>query len=514
MASVTAFTADRMLEIENTTVVGGLVDVNGDLLLQPRVGDPINAGHVRGADGIDGEDGAPGLQGPPGETGIPAGTISLWAHETPPLNWLLCDGAAVSRTTYASLFAAIGTRYGAGNGTTTFNVPNLKGRVPVGLDTAQTEFDNLSETGGSKTHTLTIAQVPNVQGRLAIHGSEAGSGFWQPSGAFSGQTSHANLYRPFGAGTSGASSIGTALQFNNGGGGGSHPILQPYQVVNFIIKVTEGETPGDSALTTRVSDLEAQVSPYEWELRDWTTRMQRVLSGGGARKVTSTGISWADRFIVIGTGWLEPSVTGYWSIEQPPDGTVIPVYGHSTVTSLTVAGGYVPINAWYSLYYDVPLDAAHNTDFSRFKIVHYTAELAFKPPPTWILIATHNNDGTGPAITWGDGQHMDYWRGMTLQNAWVAFGTTYLPPAWRYDGYGSIKLRGLVKNGTAHTVNAVFNFGSHNAPENTEIFMTLSNNVGFARIDIRADATMLIYGLYNGATNVYVSFEGVHWDIG
>jgi hypothetical protein len=70
------------------------------------------------------------------------------------------DGAAVSRTTYSDLFALIGTTYGAGNGSTTFNVPNLKGRVPVGLDGSQTEFDALGEAGGEKAHVLTIGEMP------------------------------------------------------------------------------------------------------------------------------------------------------------------------------------------------------------------------------------------------------------------------------------------------------------------------------------------------------------------
>lgn len=83
------------------------------------------------------------------------GTIHPYAGSTEPVGALLCDGSAVSRTTYAALFAIIGTTYGAGNGSTTFNLPNLKGRVPVGRDAAQAEFDMLGETGGSKTVTLT-----------------------------------------------------------------------------------------------------------------------------------------------------------------------------------------------------------------------------------------------------------------------------------------------------------------------------------------------------------------------
>ena len=63
---------------------------------------------------------------------VPSGTVSQTARATAPTGYLLCDGSAVSRTTYSSLFDAIGTVYGSGDGSTTFNIPNLKGRVPVG----------------------------------------------------------------------------------------------------------------------------------------------------------------------------------------------------------------------------------------------------------------------------------------------------------------------------------------------------------------------------------------------
>lgn len=62
------------------------------------------------------------------------GIVAPFAGTTAPTGWLKCDGSAISRTTYADLFAAIGTTYGAGDGSTTFNLPNLTGRVPLGMD--------------------------------------------------------------------------------------------------------------------------------------------------------------------------------------------------------------------------------------------------------------------------------------------------------------------------------------------------------------------------------------------
>jgi microcystin-dependent protein len=91
---------------------------------------------------------------------IPVGSIIPYGTSLAPTGWLICDGSAVNRVgTYADLFAVIGTTYGAGNGTTTFNLPNLKGKVVVGFDLTQTEFDVIGETGGAKTHTLTEAET-------------------------------------------------------------------------------------------------------------------------------------------------------------------------------------------------------------------------------------------------------------------------------------------------------------------------------------------------------------------
>lgn len=99
---------------------------------------------------------------------LPPGVTMPYAGSAAPAGWLLANGAAVLRATYPELFAVIGTTFGAGNGTTTFNLPNLCGRAVVGLDATQSEFNALGKTGGAKTHLLTgpesgIAQHTHVQ---------------------------------------------------------------------------------------------------------------------------------------------------------------------------------------------------------------------------------------------------------------------------------------------------------------------------------------------------------------
>lgn len=88
----------------------------------------------------------------------PTGKVAMFAGMSAPGGWLICDGSAVSRSDYAALFGVIGTTYGIGDGATTFNLPDLQGRVPVGKSATDSDFDVLGETGGEKAHSLTEAE--------------------------------------------------------------------------------------------------------------------------------------------------------------------------------------------------------------------------------------------------------------------------------------------------------------------------------------------------------------------
>ena len=91
---------------------------------------------------------------------VPPGAIMPYAASSAPGGWFICDGTAVSRTTYATLFSLIGTTYGNGDGVNTFNLPNMRGRMIMGLNSSDASFDVLGETGGSKTATLTTTELP------------------------------------------------------------------------------------------------------------------------------------------------------------------------------------------------------------------------------------------------------------------------------------------------------------------------------------------------------------------
>jgi microcystin-dependent protein len=94
-----------------------------------------------------------------GIEGTATGTILPWSTITPPSGFLECDGTAVSRSTYAALFAVVGTTYGIGDGSTTFNVPNLADNVAVGKSNNKA----LGTTGGANT----VTPTGNVAGSTA-----------------------------------------------------------------------------------------------------------------------------------------------------------------------------------------------------------------------------------------------------------------------------------------------------------------------------------------------------------
>ena len=152
-----------------------------------------------------------GSDGITGDT-LPIGSMIPYGKATAPTNWLICDGSVVSRTTYAELFAVIGTSYGAGDGSTTFNLPNKKGKVSVGLDTNDTDFNTIGKTGGSK--------------ELQAHShalSGSGGNMYYTSG------SSANwVYFPV--------SEMTYPPETKTSGTGNSGNLQPYEVDNWIIK--------------------------------------------------------------------------------------------------------------------------------------------------------------------------------------------------------------------------------------------------------------------------------------
>lgn len=184
----------------------------------------------------------------------PPGIVVPYAGTSAPDGWLLCYGQAVSRTTYAALFAAISTTYGAGDTSTTFNLPDLRGYVVAGKDdmggtsanrlTDQSgglNGDTLGDTGGSETHTLTTGQLPSITPAGSVSVSITGITLNSRGDGESG-TGGRRIAVGDGDGTSTSTNIfasGAATGSFSGtpfGSGQAHNNVQPTIILNYLIK--------------------------------------------------------------------------------------------------------------------------------------------------------------------------------------------------------------------------------------------------------------------------------------
>jgi len=154
---------------------------------------------------------------------LPPGVIVPYGVSAAPTGFLLCNGQAVNRTTYSALFAVVSSLYGEGNGSSTFNVPDLRGRFIAGWDAGTSVLtsvtagmilgSSIANTGGVEAVTLAVAQIPSHSHGLNTLGPFTGGG-----------ASHL------------ADTSGTDSNTGDTGGGGAHSNIPPSMILNFIIK--------------------------------------------------------------------------------------------------------------------------------------------------------------------------------------------------------------------------------------------------------------------------------------
>jgi microcystin-dependent protein len=177
---------------------------------------------------------------------VPTGVIFPFAGSAAPSGWLICDGTAVSRTTYAALFTAIGTTYGAGDGSTTFNLPNATDRVIVGKGAAKTTLGGTggqtSATPGGTVGSTTLAESQIPAHRHLVRGESRPDSLgilYGPNGGTSPNMTPAT------SGVNQSTYTGVMYGWDTGGSGSHNHSLsmnsmnveQPFIVFNYIIKV-------------------------------------------------------------------------------------------------------------------------------------------------------------------------------------------------------------------------------------------------------------------------------------
>lgn len=201
----------------------------------------------------------------------PAGIVMPFAGSTAPEGYLLCNGSAVSRTDYATLFGVIGTTYGAGDGSTTFNLPDLSGRVVIGVSGTHA----LASTGGSETVTLSASELPAHTHEVPQHGhadditattpelthsitTQPAFNYNRPNQAGSTSGSSGSIYSSTNTPsasrstnvaitnhaaaactTEGAIDNCAAFDSESAGGGESHNNMQPFMAIAYIISTGE-----------------------------------------------------------------------------------------------------------------------------------------------------------------------------------------------------------------------------------------------------------------------------------
>lgn len=210
----------------------------------------------------------------------PVGAVIMFGGATAPIGWLLCNGSAVSRTTYSALYNVIGTTYGVGDGSTTFNVPDFRGRVILGAGTGSGLTSRLrGATGGAETHQLSTAELAAHTHTQKVQAGSGGGNV--PAG--------------------GSYQIDNWANTNTGSAGSdsAHNNMQPWGCANAIIRATPGLEPLSAAYgvapTGTILETMATSAPDGWILLTGASAIRTIgdASSGADRANADTSVLYA-----------------------------------------------------------------------------------------------------------------------------------------------------------------------------------------------------------------------------
>lgn len=270
-----------------------------------------------------------------GNATAPAGVVIPFAGGVVPGGWLLADGSVYDPLAYPSLYAAIGTTYG---GTAAApKLPDLRGRVPVGRDASQVEFDTLGEAGGEKRHALTAAELPYHKHLFGGDDGVANAGYTKLGGfAYDATSTNTGNGANF-VTTTMYDAANTAL--SSGATSPEHNNLQPYRVVNFIISVGAVPLMGVAASMgagkgVAVGGSGTPEDPYRPNLlTDWAMMGGPLVHTGGPGGAYAT--TW-QKGLVGGAGGVFNTTSSNLGVTVLVDG----VYEAESKHRVASAGGY------------------------------------------------------------------------------------------------------------------------------------------------------------------------------
>lgn len=273
---------------------------------------------------------------------LPLGAILEFSGSTAPDGYMICDGSAISRTKYPELFNLIGTAYGAGDGSTTFNLPDKRGKVGVGYDSTNTNFNILGKTGGEETHVLTEDEMPSHVHKANF--SLGGAGNAEGRLVLGNNTQNGTTSGNYGSPIASAS------------GGQAHNNLQPYITLNYIIKVETAIPVAGKVINQK--DSTNETSTYSCKYIDENVGGGDTLPIGAIVPFGGTTIpngylecngevysidDYPDLYAAIGLTWVNSSVhgasTGYFCV--PDLGGRVPVGQTDELSALNYDGTYV-----------------------------------------------------------------------------------------------------------------------------------------------------------------------------